>query len=41
MNENLDPSSDHLSNEELDIEKKLRPLQFNDFTGQEQILEKP
>lgn len=39
MNENLDPSSDHLSNEELDIEKKLRPLQFNDFTGQEQILD--
>jgi len=39
MNENLDPSSDHLSNEELDIEKKLRPLEFDDFTGQEQILE--
>ncbi|HHC78250.1 MAG TPA: Holliday junction branch migration DNA helicase RuvB [Flavobacteriia bacterium] len=39
MNENLNPSSDYLSNEELDIEKKLRPLQFDDFTGQEQILE--
>jgi len=39
MNENLDPSSDNLSNEELDIEKKLRPLAFDDFTGQEQILE--
>jgi len=39
MNENLDPSSDNLSNEELDIEKKLRPLEFDDFTGQEQILE--
>ena len=39
MNENLDPSNDHLSNEELDVEKKLRPLNFLDFTGQEQILE--
>ena len=39
MNENLDPSSDNLSNEELDIEKKLRPLEFDDFTGQDQILE--
>jgi len=39
MNENLNPSSEDLSNEELDIEKKLRPLEFDDFTGQEQILE--
>lgn len=39
MNENLNPSSDSFSNEELDIEKKLRPLFFNDFTGQEQIIE--
>ncbi|MCF6348285.1 MAG: Holliday junction branch migration DNA helicase RuvB [Flavobacteriaceae bacterium] len=38
MNENLNPSSEDLSNEELDIEKKLRPLAFDDFTGQEQIL---
>ena len=39
MNENLNPEGDHLSNEELDVEKKLRPLYFNDFTGQEQILD--
>ena len=39
MNENLNPSSESLSNEELDIEKKLRPVVFDDFTGQEQILE--
>jgi len=39
MNENLNPSDENLSNEELDLEKKLRPLQFDDFTGQEQILE--
>jgi holliday junction DNA helicase RuvB len=38
MNLDLDPSSEHLSNEELDIEKKLRPLSFNDFTGQEQVI---
>jgi len=39
MNENLNPTNDNLSNEELDIEKKLRPLHFDEFTGQEQILD--
>ncbi|NRB84232.1 MAG: Holliday junction branch migration DNA helicase RuvB [Winogradskyella sp.] len=39
MNENLNPSSDHFSPEELDVEKKLRPLTFTDFTGQDQVLE--
>ncbi len=39
MNENLNPVGDNLSNEELDVEKKLRPLRFDDFTGQEQILD--
>lgn len=39
MNENLNPENDHYSNEELDIEKKLRPLSFDDFTGQEQAIE--
>ena len=39
MNENLDPSKDHFSPEELDVEKKLRPLTFDDFTGQDQVLE--
>ncbi len=39
MNENLNPSDENFSNEELDLEKKLRPLTFDDFTGQEQILE--
>ncbi|NQV63695.1 MAG: Holliday junction branch migration DNA helicase RuvB [Cryomorphaceae bacterium] len=38
MNEHLDPTSDHLTPESLDIEKALRPLSFNDFTGQEQVL---
>jgi len=39
MNENLNPDKEHFSSEELDVEKKLRPLSFNDFTGQEQVLE--
>lgn len=39
MNENLDPSGENLSPQELDIEKKLRPLSFDDFTGQDQALE--
>ncbi len=33
MNENLNPTDENFSNEELDLEKKLRPLAFNDFTG--------
>jgi Holliday junction DNA helicase RuvB len=39
MNDNLNPSSDNFSPEELDVEKKLRPLTFEDFTGQDQVLE--
>jgi holliday junction DNA helicase RuvB len=39
MNEYLDPTNKNNNPEELDIEKKLRPLQFDDFTGQDQVLE--
>ncbi len=39
MNEHLNPTNEHLSNEELDAEKKLRPLSFDDFAGQDQVLE--
>ena len=39
MNENLDASNNNLSNVDLDVEKKLRPLRFDDFTGQEKILD--
>ena len=39
MNENLDPTNDNFSPEEFDIEKTLRPLNFSDFTGQDQVLE--
>jgi len=39
MNENLNPEKEHFTSEELDVEKKLRPLTFDDFTGQEQVLD--
>ena len=39
MNENLDPTDAHFSPEEQDIEKVLRPLSFDDFAGQDQVLE--
>ncbi|MFH4968523.1 Holliday junction branch migration DNA helicase RuvB [Gaetbulibacter sp. M240] len=39
MNENLDPTSHNFSPDDLDVEKKLRPLSFDDFTGQDQVLE--
>jgi Holliday junction DNA helicase RuvB len=39
MNENLNPTDENLSHEELDVERKLRPINFDDFTGQEQIIE--
>ena len=39
MNQNLNPTDENLSSEEQDIEKVLRPLTFDDFSGQEQVLE--
>lgn len=39
MNENLDPSGESFSSEDRDIERALRPLSFDDFAGQEKILE--
>lgn len=39
MNENLDPTTNGYNAEELDLEKRLRPLSFDDFAGQDQILE--
>lgn len=39
MNEHLDPSFDNLSPNEREIEKVLRPQAFDDFTGQEKIME--
>ena len=39
MNEHLDPTGDNFSSEELEVDKALRPLSFDDFAGQDQILE--
>ena len=39
MNEHLNPTNSNFNPEELDLEKKLRPLSFDDFSGQEQILD--
>jgi Holliday junction DNA helicase RuvB len=39
MNEHLDPTAEHFSQEELDIERALRPLSFDDFAGQEKVLD--
>ena len=39
MNSNLDPSDEHFSPEEKELEKALRPLSFDDFTGQQGIVE--
>jgi Holliday junction DNA helicase RuvB len=39
MNEHLDPTNRQFSPEELDVEKKLRPLSFDDFAGQDHVLD--
>lgn len=39
MNEHLDPTQANFSPQDLDIERALRPLSFEDFAGQEHILE--
>lgn len=39
MNEHLDPSPERLSDYDVDMERKLRPQSFDDFTGQDQALD--
>jgi len=39
MNENLDPTNEEFTSEEQDFDRALRPLSFDDFAGQEAILE--
>jgi Holliday junction DNA helicase RuvB len=39
MNTHLDPTAENLSREELEIERVLRPATFEDFAGQDQVLE--
>ncbi|MBF6653401.1 Holliday junction branch migration DNA helicase RuvB [Flavobacterium columnare] len=39
MNENLNPNKERFTSQEMDVERALRPLSFDDFTGQDQVLE--
>ena len=39
MNENLDPTNENFTNEDLEIDKALRPLSFDDFNGQKKVLD--
>lgn len=39
MNPNIDPNSENLSSAEKEFEKVLRPKEFEDFTGQEAVVE--
>lgn len=39
MNENLDANNDRLSNSDKDYERALRPLEFDDFSGQEPVVD--
>jgi holliday junction DNA helicase RuvB len=39
MNPNLDPENENLSSSEKDVEKMLRPQEFEDFSGQEGVVE--
>lgn len=39
MNENLNPTNQNFSSDDLDVEKRLRPLSFEDFAGQDQVLD--
>lgn len=39
MNENLDPSANRLSSADKEMERAIRPTEFKDFQGQQQVLE--
>ena len=39
MNENLDPTGLNFNSEEQEFDRALRPLTFDDFAGQDPILE--
>ena len=39
MNENLDPTTQHLSASDKEFERAIRPAQFTEFQGQKQVLE--
>jgi len=39
MNENLDANEENLSPSDKELEKALRPIEFNDFSGQETVVD--
>lgn len=39
MNEHLDPTTQHFRPSDYEVEKALRPLSFDDFAGQDHVLE--
>ena len=39
MNDNLDANADNLTPSDKEIEKALRPIQFDDFSGQESVVD--
>ncbi|MBN8694521.1 MAG: Holliday junction branch migration DNA helicase RuvB [Bacteroidetes bacterium] len=39
MNENLDPNEENLTPSERELEKALRPIEFDDFSGQESVVD--
>lgn len=39
MNENLDPNEENLTPSERELERALRPIEFNDFSGQESVVD--
>jgi len=39
MNDNLNPSSERLSSAEKEFEKAIRPVEFSDFSGQDQVVD--
>lgn len=39
MNENLDPDSENLNSTDKDIERALRPIEFDDFAGQQSVVD--
>ncbi|MGE0568834.1 MAG: Holliday junction branch migration DNA helicase RuvB [Bacteroidia bacterium] len=39
MNESLDPSPENLNPEERELEKALRPIEFDDFSGQSSVVD--
>ncbi len=39
MNENLDASEEHLNSTDKEIERALRPIAFDDFSGQESVVD--